>query len=57
MFFENIDIFILLFQSISCKDNSFINIVDFISCFLNTVERFLSSTQVILHHSFGCTEV
>lgn len=57
MFLENIDIRILLFQSISCKDNSFINIVDFIFCFLNTVERFLSSIQVILHHSFGCTEV
>lgn len=57
MFLENIDILILLFQSISCKDNSFINIVDFIFCFLNTVEMFLSSTQAILHHSFGCTEV
>lgn len=57
MFLENIDILILLLHSISYKDNSFINIVDFIFCFLNTVEIFLSSTQVILRHSFGCTEV
>lgn len=57
MFLENIDILILLLHSISYKNNSFINIVDFIFCFLNTAEIFLNSTQVILHHNFGCTQV